>query len=128
MNAFRKKFAISAMIILFGISPIFAHEGHNHPSKDAATQDKTLRPSPQGQDIAVRLFQYQPGRLQIAPGTTVIWTNEDQIYHSVTEKNAAFDAPLDSKGKKFSFTFNKPGTYTYYCERHEHMRGEIEVR
>jgi plastocyanin len=35
---------------------------------------------------------------------------------------------LDGKGKSFSFTFSQPGTYTYYCERHEHMRGEIEIR
>jgi plastocyanin len=127
VNAHRKKFASSTMAILFGISPIFVHERHHSP-KDAAAQDETLRPSLQEQNIAVRLFQYQPTRIQIAPGTTVTWTNEDDIYHSITAENATFEAPLDGKGTKFSFTFARPGSYAYYCDRHEHMRGEIEVQ
>ena len=44
------------------------------------------------------------------------------------KKGGGFDASLDGKGKSFSFTFSQPGIYTYYCDRHEHMRGEIEVR
>ena len=63
-------------------------------------------------------------------GTTVIWLNDDEIFHSITadKKESGFDAPLDGKGKSFSFTFTQPGIYSYYCDRHEHMRGEIEVR
>jgi plastocyanin len=126
VNTYRKKLALSAMAILFAISAIFAQEGHQSP-KNAAAQDEILRPSSQEQNITVRLFHFQPTRLQVALGTTVTWTNEDEIYHSITAENAVFNQALDRKGKKFSFTFNKPGTYTYYCERHEHMRGAIEV-
>ena len=63
-------------------------------------------------------------------GTTVTWINDDEIVHTVTldDKEKSFDAALDGKGKRFSFTFTQPGTYAYYCDRHEHMRGEIEVR
>jgi len=66
----------------------------------------------------------------VKAGTTVIWLNDDEIFHSITadKKESGFDAPLDGKGKSFSFTFTQPGIYSYYCDRHEHMRGEIEVR
>jgi plastocyanin len=60
----------------------------------------------------------------------VTWVNEDEIYHTVTaeKKDSGFDAPLDGKGKNFSYTFFQPGIYAYHCERYEHMRREIEVR
>ena len=38
-----------------------------------------------------------------------------------------FNSPLDGKGTTFSLTFTEPGTYTYFCNRHQHMRGEIRV-
>jgi plastocyanin len=119
--------------ILVGSSPVLAHEECDDvdQSKVASGQDQSvgLR-SQSGSNITIKLFQYQPGRMQVKAGTTVTWVNEDEIFHTVTaeKKEGSFDAPLDGKGKSFSFTFSQPGTYAYYCDRHEHMRGEIEVR
>ena len=56
------------------------------------------------------------------------WINDDEIYHSVTADKNGFAGFLDGKGKSFSFTFDQPGLYSYFCDRHEHMRGEIEVK
>jgi plastocyanin len=60
----------------------------------------------------------------------VSWVNEDDILHTVTaeKKENGFAAYLDGKGQSFSFSFAQPGTYSYFCERHEHMRGEVLVR
>jgi plastocyanin len=44
------------------------------------------------------------------------------------KKENGFAASLDGKGTSFSFTFAQPGMYPYFCERHEHMRGEVLVR
>ncbi len=82
---------------------------------------------PASAQIAVKLFQYQPGKTQVKAGATVTWINEDEIYHSITADKNSFAAALDGKGKSFSFTFDQPGLYSYFCDRHEHMRGEIEV-
>ena len=111
-------------------SPALAHEecddealiSHAKPAQISAP------PKPNSSQITVKLFQYQPGRTQVKAGTTVTWINEDEIYHSVTADKSAFAAALDGKGKSFSFTFDQPGLYSYFCDRHEHMRGEIEVR
>lgn len=85
--------------------------------------------SPPLANVMVKLFNYQPERIQVNAGTTVTWVNEDEIFHTVTAENngGGFDAPLDGKGKSFSFTFSQPGLYSYYCDRHEQMRGEVEV-
>jgi plastocyanin len=60
----------------------------------------------------------------------VTWVNDDEILHTVTteKKENGFNASLDGKGKSFSRTFSQSGTYSYYCDRHEHMRGEVLVR
>ncbi len=133
MKRYGMSLRILAAMVLSGSLPVLAHDGHvHHKDKVARAEDgESVGPQSQvGTNVTVKLFQYQPGRIQVKGGTTVTWVNEDEIYHTVTaeKKGSGFDAPLDGKGKSFSFTFTQPGTYTYYCDRHEHMRGEIEVR
>jgi plastocyanin len=82
--------------------------------------------------VAVKLFQFQPAQLTIKAGTTVTWTNEDDIGHTLTSgtpdgKDGRFDMRLGGKGASFSFTFTQPGTYTYFCNRHQSMQGQINV-
>ena len=125
-------FGILAAVILIGTSPVLAHDecdDADHPKVVNAGRVQSVSPQSQA-NVTIKLFQYQPGRIQVKAGTTVTWVNEDEIFHTVTseKKNSSFDGPLDGKGKSFSFTFSQPGIYTYYCDRHEHMRGEIEVR
>jgi plastocyanin len=119
-----------------GSPPLLAHDECDDVSQPKLTRAETheslaLQSQPESK-VTIKLFQYQPGRLQAGVGTMVTWLNEDEILHTVTagepDKGGGFDAALDGKGKSFSFTFSQPGTYTYYCERHEHMRGEIEIR
>ena len=80
----------------------------------------------------IKLFSYQPATLQVEPGTTVTWTNQDGIEHSVTsgepgDPTDAFDSGFFTQGQTFSHTFTEPGTYPYFCRRHESMQGAVEV-
>ena len=86
-----------------------------------------------GATINIQTFQFQPKQLEVKAGATVTWVNQDDIRHTVTSgapdnKDGRFDATLAGKGTKFSFTFSQPGTYTFFCDRHQHMRGEITVK
>jgi plastocyanin len=131
MKRYRTSLGALTAVILAGISPLTAHEDHRHSKEKAAERSESVGPqSLPESNVTIKLFQYQPGRIQVKAGTTVTWVNEDEIFHTVTaeRKDGGFDAPLDGKGKRFSFTFSQPGTYGYSCNRHEHMRGEIEVR
>jgi plastocyanin len=70
----------------------------------------------------------------VAPGTTVTWQNNDKVSHTATSGNPSnnqtgtiFDSSLIAPGKSFSFTFNNPGTYNYFCQVHPWMTGQVIV-
>ena len=88
--------------------------------------------SPSDAAVEVRTFQFRDKAIEIPVGTRVVWTNQDQIEHTVTSgapdsTNGVFNAKLAGPGATFSFTFTKAGTYRYFCDRHHFMRGEIRV-
>ena len=72
-------------------------------------------------------FAYQMANIQVRAGTTVTWTNQDSAPHSVTFKNGMKDSGLLSQGQSFSYTFNTPGTYQYYCTVHPYMVATVTV-
>jgi plastocyanin len=73
-------------------------------------------------------FVFGPKDLTVKAGTTVTWTNRDDIPHGVASSNNAFkkSAALDTD-ESYSFTFATPGTYQYFCYLHPHMVGSIVV-
>ena len=137
MQRFWRGFAVMTAMILAGSSTLRAHEecDDTSPSQSvAAVSDQSVGPRSQpGSVVMIQLFQYQPGRLEIKPGTAVTWVNQDEIQHTVTlgtpeNRNAAVSLPLPGKGNTASFTFDRPGDYEYFCERHQSMRGQIRVQ
>ncbi len=124
-----KVFTAVAAVMLAWAAPALGHdECDDDPPKPAAVVE-SAKPQPLG-NVAIKLFQFQPGRIEVRAGTAVSWINEDEILHTVTaeKKEDGFAASLDGKGRSFSFIFAQPGTYGYFCERHQHMRGEVLVR
>ncbi len=77
---------------------------------------------------------FSPDTVTVAPGTTVEWQNNDKVSHTVTSGNPSdnqtgtiFDSSLIAAGKDFTFTFNNPGTYNYFCQVHPWMTGQVIV-
>ncbi len=77
--------------------------------------------------MTMQNFAYQPAHIQVRVGTTVTWTNQDSVPHSVTFKNGMKDSGLLSQGQSFSYTFNTPGAYQYYCTVHPYMVAVVTV-
>ena len=76
--------------------------------------------------------EFNPAQISIAPGTTVVWMNEDTAPHSVTEgtpgdANSAFDKEIPP-GSYLIMKFDEPGVYPYYCRYHQSNAGEITVQ
>lgn len=80
--------------------------------------------------IAIDNFAFDPPTLTVAPGTRIVWTNKYEEPHTVTSVNK--EMPFKSQGldtdDTFAITFDKPGTYKYFCSVHPHMVGEIVVK
>jgi plastocyanin len=82
--------------------------------------------------VAIQTFQFRPTPTEVKAGTQVAWTNNDDIQHTVTSgtpesRDGRFNSTLAGKGATFGVTFSEPGTYPYFCDRHQSMRGEIRV-
>lgn len=79
--------------------------------------------------ISIKDFAFSPASKTISKGTKVTWTNNDSVPHTVTSnnKNGPKSQSLN-KGSKYSFTFKKTGTFSYYCSIHPSMKGTITVK
>ena len=76
--------------------------------------------------VKIGNFTFGPQELRVKAGTTVTWTNEDDMPHTVVSPNNFRSKVLDSDGT-FSFTFTTPGAFKYFCSLHPHMTGTIVV-
>lgn len=78
--------------------------------------------------VAIRNMQFAPATLTIAVGTRVTWINGDAAPHTVTDRNGVFRSAALDTNENYSFTFNKPGDFTYFCTIHPAMVGRITVK
>ncbi len=95
----------------------------------APAQPQQAAPSDaEGSKASIQDFLFQPSRLEITAGTTVVWTNGGQVEHSVSADDGSFDSGLIEPGARGTITLKKPGTYTFHCTPHPFMKGVIVVR
>ena len=78
--------------------------------------------------VTIKGFAFNPATITVAPGTTVVWTQQDSAPHTVTSDTNAWTAsnPL-STGQTFSHVFTTPGTYAYHCSIHPYMTAKVIV-
>jgi plastocyanin len=78
--------------------------------------------------VSIDNFTFTPQSLTVKAGTTVTWTNKDDIPHGIASADNAFkkSKALDTDDS-FAYTFATPGTYQYFCYIHPHMTGTIVV-
>jgi len=77
--------------------------------------------------VTIDNFVFEPARVTVKAGTTVTWTNRDDIPHTVAAKERLFKSKVMDTDESYSFTFSTPGEYTYFCSLHPHMTGTIVV-
>lgn len=81
-------------------------------------------------EVKIDNFSFSPAVLTVSAGTTVTWTNRDDIPHTVVSSDdpKAFKSKVLDTDEKFTFTFSKPGTYAYFCSVHPKMVGKVVVQ
>jgi plastocyanin len=78
-------------------------------------------------EVNIDQFTFYPQRISVKAGTTVTWTNEDDVPHTVASSIKFFKSKTLDTADKFSFTFTTPGTYAYICSVHPYMTGAVVV-
>jgi plastocyanin len=86
------------------------------------------QPAGASADVKIDNFSFGPQTLTVSVGTTVVWTNRDDIPHTVVSTDGVFKSKVRDTDEKFSYTFTKAGTYPYFCSVHPKMTGKVVVQ
>jgi plastocyanin len=88
----------------------------------------TRQTQPAAVEVKIDNFSFGPTTVTVSPGTTVTWTNRDDIPHTVVSDDKIFKSKVLDTDEKFSYTFDKPGSYPYFCSVHPKMTGKVVVQ
>lgn len=120
-------------ILLAGGFVLYSRKSTPAPAKSGSTPKQTDQVSPhegQAKAISIQGSSFQPATITVKKGTTVTWTNQDSVSHTVTNDDSGASGPnsgLLGQGQKYSFTFDTAGTFMYHCNTHTSMHGVVVV-
>lgn len=78
--------------------------------------------------VAIVDFAFAPAKITVAAGTTVRWTNEDGVPHSIDGGDLGFESAAFEGGETYDVVYEEVGEHPYVCGIHEYMRGTVVVR
>lgn len=107
-----------------------AMPGMTHEQDKGTQATGTAGNTAAADSVTIQDYAYSPATITVKVGTTVTWTNKDNVEHTVTTDPgapAAIESGLFGNGKSFSYTFTKAGTYAYHCQPHPYMKGTVTV-
>ena len=104
---------VIAIVLLVAGSPVV--KASDQPSTAAAV-------------VNIDNFVFGPQTITVPVGTTVTWTNKDDIPHTSVSTDGVFKSKVLDTDEKFSYKFEKAGTYPYYCTIHPKMTGKVVVQ
>src|SRR5271167_555752 len=86
--------------------------------------------APSSSEAAVKIdnFSFSPATITVPVGTTVRWTNHDDIPHTVVADDKTFKSKALDTDEQFTYTFTKAGTYNYFCGLHPKMTAKVVVQ
>jgi plastocyanin len=102
----------------------------NNTSNNSNNSSNSKTQPASGQ-INIANMAFTPSQITVAKGGTVTWTNNDSTTHTVVDDLSNIGGPNSGDikpGDKYSFTFNKTGSFQYHCSIHPSMRGTIVVK
>jgi plastocyanin len=94
----------------------------------AATPSTSTKAPAAAAEVRIDNFTFAPQTVTVPVGTTVHWTNRDDIPHTVASENKSFRSKALDTDDGFTYTFTKPGTYNYFCSLHPRMTGKVVVQ
>jgi plastocyanin len=78
--------------------------------------------------INIDNFKFGPATLTVTKGTSVTWSNEDDIPHSIVLNALGVRSKTIDTDKEFTYKFDKAGSFAYICGLHPFMKGQVVVK
>ncbi len=125
--------ALSLMALLLYIPAAGAQQYQTQQGQTQQGQPQQGQAQQGGQNVTVMMQDnyFSPANITVPVGTTVTWVQSGNNPHTTTSYDGLWDSGIlpGGSGQSFSFTFNQPGTYTYFCRPHEAqgMVGSVTV-
>jgi plastocyanin len=140
--------AIIGTIVVTGVALAATRAGGTNMLSYAATYKapgQTSNPGQTSKQVNVEIVKgastmgnkaFSPNPIQIQPGTTVVWKNDDSTSHTVTSgkgmsdtnKGKVFDSKPIAAGKTYSHKFDTAGTFDYFDTLHPKIVGAVVVK
>jgi len=115
----RRSVSIAVLLVVLGIAGLSARAG---------TFATSAQQKPETAEVKIDNFSFGPATLTVPVGSTVTWTNRDDIPHTVVSTEGLFKSKVLDTDEKFFFTFSKVGSYPYFCSIHPKMTGRVVVQ
>ncbi len=120
------KVADDRLRTMLGLSRISFHDV-NHPIAITDLPLEAATTNADARDVVVDNFSFAPATTSVPVGSTITWTNRDDVPHNVVSTKQKFKSPVLDTDEQFSHRFDAPGSYEYFCSIHPKMTGRIVV-
>lgn len=125
---------VAAVVVAGVIVAVVNHSSNNNAtsmnmSSNSSSSNTHSSSATATDKISISNFSFSPASVTVKKGTSVTWTNQDSVAHTVVETDGK-DGPQSqsvSKGQSYSFTYNTVGSFAYHCSIHPDMTGTVTV-
>jgi plastocyanin len=115
----RKALTLAAATLLFFLSCGKKDSSNPYPGSTDVVNSNT---------VSIYNMSFASKNISVAKGTTVTWTNDDDMQHTVTADDNSFTSPALKVGDTYTHTFDNIGTISYHCSFHTGMKGSVAVK
>jgi amicyanin len=116
------------LVVVAALAGLAALAGGHSSAKASATTLPAATLPADGTAVEINNFSFSPSTVTVPVGTTVTWTNKDEITHNVVSTDKSIKSKVLDTNEQFTFTFTTAGTYSYLCTIHPRMKGTIVVK
>ncbi|MDX1411318.1 MAG: cupredoxin family copper-binding protein [Nitrospirales bacterium] len=92
---------------------------------EAVSQTASL---PRQHIVEIQAFRFQPQRVVVKPGDTIVWVNRDIVPHTVTANGGTWKSHPLGEGQSWQVVVEANGVSSYFCEFHPHMTGVLVTK
>ncbi len=80
------------------------------------------------QNVSIANFAFSPPSLTIQAGDTVLWTNNQNVTHTVTSDSGTELGETLAPGATYQHIFTTADNFPYHCTIHPTMHGSVTVQ
>lgn len=140
MKRYLPLIAIAAIAVAIGAAVALTSKDDNDQSSSVSEQPATSQNESSNSsasqtpaavttdEVEIEDLAFRPENITVKKGTTVTWTNKDDVAHTVTaDSGNGPKSELLANGESYSFTFSEVGEFSYHCTPHPQMTGKVTV-